>query len=189
MAQPARVHASHAEILRLAQLWDSRGCLALFPTDALRKDEAVGAFAVPKDSDFDLLNPTIVNGRMGSISDQTRTLAPGSMLCLIGLRPGERLRFCSDDLREYYYTFIVSEARAKRNALAMPFAATELSHLSAFDPSKHSGRQLYVALRTLAMGDSLAVELAQEAHLHLCGSHDSFRAGLLPGALASRPLL
>ena len=172
MARAAKVHATRAEILQLARTWDERGCLALFDVQSVRRDEAVGVFAVPKDADYDrlILNPTVVNGRMATVSEQTRTLAPGSMLCLIGLRPNERLRFSSDDLREYYYTFIVSEARAKRNSLAMQFEAAELSHLKAFDPAKHSGRRLYIALRTLAMGDSLAVELAQEAHLHLLES-------------------
>ena len=172
MARAAKVHATRAEILQLARTWDERGCLALFDVQSVRRDEAVGAFAVPKDADYDrlILNPTVVNGRMATVSEQTRTLAPGSMLCLIGLRPNERLRFSSDDLREYYCTFIVSEARAKRNSLAMQFEAAELSHLKAFDPAKHSGRRLYIALRTLAMGDSLAVELAQEAHLHLLES-------------------
>ena len=139
MLQPAQVHASRAEILKLAETWDAKGCLSLFPVDALRKDEAVGAFAAPKDSEYDrLINPTVVNSRMATVSEQTRTLAPGSMLCLIGLDPGEQLRFSSDDLREYYYTFVVSEARAKRNSLAMQFSSAELSHLAAFDPATHA---------------------------------------------------
>ena len=84
---------------------------------SVRRDEAVGLFTVAKDQDYDrlIVNPTVLNSRMATISPQTRTLAPGSMFSLIALAPDEALRLSSDDLREYYHTFIVSRARAKRH--------------------------------------------------------------------------
>ncbi|CAE7376299.1 unnamed protein product [Symbiodinium sp. CCMP2592] len=48
----------------------------------------------------------------------------------------------------------------------MPFAATELSHLAAFDRNKHWGSCVIAlaCLACLAMGDCHAVELAQQSH-------------------------
>ena len=51
----------------------------------------------------------------------------------------------------------------------------ELAGFNAFVPALHTGLPLYVALRTLAMGDSLAVELAQESHLRLLESVGAMR--------------
>ena len=61
------------------------------------------------------------------------------------------------------------------SAIGLAFSASELSGFRAFDPSEHAGRPLYLALRTLAMGDSLAVELAQESHLRLLESVGAMR--------------
>ena len=171
------MHATRQELLLLSRTWDEAGCLAIFPAAAVRRDEAVGLFTVAKDQDYDrlIVNPTVLNSRMATISRQTRTLAPGSMFSLIALAPDEALRLSSDDLREYYHTFIVSRARAKRNCIGLAFSASELSGFRAFDPSEHAGRPLYLALRTLAMGDSLAVELAQESHLRLLESVGAMR--------------
>ena len=166
---PALVHATRQELLLLARTWDEAGCLAIFPAAAVRRDEAVGLFTVAKDRDYDrlIVNPAVLNSRMATISRQTRTLAPGSMFSLIALAPDEALRLSSDDLREYYHTFIVSRARAKRNCIGLAFSDSELSGFRAFDSSEHAGRPLYLALRTLAMGDSLAIKLTQESHLRL----------------------
>ena len=138
--RPALVHAAR-ELLLLARTWDEAGCLAIFPAAAVRRDEAVGLF-------------TVAGARLHVFS-------------LIALAPDEALRLSSDDLREVYHTFIVSRARAKRNCIGLAFSDSELSGFRAFDSSEHAGRPLYLALRTLAMGDSLAIKLTQESHLRL----------------------
>ena len=74
------------------------------------------------------------------------------------------IRFCVDDLAEFYYTIRVTRTRSQRNAIATPFAASDLAHFKAFDATKHWG-QCHLALASLAMGDSLAVELAQQSHV------------------------
>ena len=74
------------------------------------------------------------------------------------------IRFCVDDLAEFYYTIRVARTRSQRNAIATPFAASDLAHFKAFDATKHWG-QCHLALASLAMGDSLAVELAQQSHV------------------------
>lgn len=61
----ARVHCSRKEVLKLAEKWDSKSACRLFPADQVDHDEAVGIFAVHKDSDFDrlILNPVVINGK------------------------------------------------------------------------------------------------------------------------------
>ena len=65
---------------------------------------------------------------------------------------------------------MVSPARARRNSIGMVFRDWELAGFKAFVPALHTG-----LLRTLAMGDSLAVELAQESHLRLLESVGAMR--------------
>ena len=95
------------------------------------------------------------------------------MLGLLNLKEDEVFRFSADDLSDFYYTFKVSKARAFRNCVRFVFTADEVSHLKCFDPTLPHTHYL-VALQTLAMGDSLAVEIAQQAHFnvlrYLCGS-------------------
>ena len=161
----AQVHCQRSELLALAEKWDKLGACRLVPCREIRKEEAVGLFAVPKDEEFDrlIINPTVINARQRSYSNFTRTLAPGSLICLLRLEPHQDLLISSDDLCEFYYTFQVSGARARRNAIGLKLDSREVSHLQCFDKSMH-GDQLYLCLNTLAMGDGLAVEIAQQSH-------------------------
>ena len=160
-----KIHCSRSEVLKLAEKWDAVGALRIFPSHQIDHSEAVGIFAVGKDQSYDrlILNPVVVNGRMKHYSNYTKTLAPGCLIGLIQLQPHEVVRISADDLSEMYYTFRVPERRARRNALRMKFQCHELSRFKCFDPSIHRGT-CYLALGSLAMGDSLAVEIAQQAH-------------------------
>ena len=160
-----KVHCSRTELLKLAEKWDSKGACRIFNLSEVNIEETVGMFAVPKDASFDrlILNPQLVNGRMQSFSHYTKELAPGSLFSLIRLKPDEIFRVNADDLAEMYYTIKVPDSRAKRNSIGTIFSSDELSHLSCFDASRHRGRCV-VALGALAMGDSWAVEFAQQSH-------------------------
>ncbi len=162
---PGKIHCTRSEVLKLAQKWDAKGACRIFNSSQVRHDEAVGIFAVAKDQDYDrlILNPVVVNSRMKAYSNYTKQLAPGCMIGLVQLQSNEVLRISADDLAEMYYTFKVPDQRAIRNCLRVKFKASELSHLSCFDPAKHYG-DCYISLGALAMGDSLAVEIAQQAH-------------------------
>ena len=164
----ARVHCSKAELLELAAKWDAFGACGIVPVAEIRTDEAVGLFAVSKDAEFDrlIINPTVINSRMHNISAFTKTIAPGHLITMIRLPPDEDLRISSDDLSEYYYTFKVSKARAARNAIGITFEGHELSHLRCFS-EEFRGKQVFLCLSTLAMGDGLAVEIAQQSHYNL----------------------
>ena len=172
----AEVYAERDEVLVLAGKWDSLGASRLVPCDSIRDDEAVGLFAVAKDAEFDrlILNRTVVNSRSFGYSRFTKTIAPGYLITMIALSPSERLLISSDDLCEFYYTFRVSAKRAGRNAIGIRFHHSEVSHLQCFNPSLHTG-YVYVCLGTLAMGDALAVEIAQQSHMNLL----RFKAGCM----------
>lgn len=163
----ARVHCQRKELFELMKIWDAHGSLALFPCSEIDPQETVGLFAVPKDERFDrlIINPTVLNSRMMPYSNFTRKLAPGVLLGLLSLGPTESFRYCADDLSDFYYTFKVSRARARRNCIGTVFHASEVCNLSCFDKQSHG--PYYPALSTLAMGDSHAVEIAQGSHFSL----------------------
>lgn len=173
--RPAKVHCDKGELLKLAKRWDDLGACTLVPAQSKNLDEAVGLFCVPKDQQYDrlIINPKVINSRMDNISDFTKSLAPGAMLGLLHLEAHEAFRFAADDLSDYYYTIKVSDKRAHRNAIRHVFAASELSHLACFDRDAPHTHYL-VALKSLAMGDSLAVEVGQQSHYNvlkkLCGA-------------------
>ena len=163
---PAQVHASRDEVLKLAAKWDAHSALAIFPASSVHPGEQVGLFCIPKDAEWDrlILNPVVVNSRTASYSRFTRLLAPGQLLSLLHLpSPDHVLRMNADDLSEMYYTFIVTDARARRNSLNMRFRAAELEGFKAFALCPVADEYV-IALRALAMGDSLAVEFAQASH-------------------------
>lgn len=164
----AKVHADRGEVFRLAQKWDALRACSLVPCSQKRAIETVGLFAVPKDSEFDrlILNPTVVNSRCHPYSAFTKTIAPGYLMALIRLREQEDLLISSDDLCEFYYTFQVTPQRAKRNAIGVVFRGSEFQTFHCYDPSLHS-TDVYVCLSTLAMGDALAVEIAQQSHVNV----------------------
>ena len=172
----AKVHASRGDVLALAAKWDDLGACRLVPCADVPSIETVGMFAVPKDETFDrlILNPTVVNSRCFGYSRYTKTIAPGYLITSLQLLDDEQLLVSPDDLCEFYYTFQVSDKRARRNAIGLPFSVDEVSHLKCFDKTRHKG-ELYICLGTLAMGDALAVEIAQQSHLNLL----RFRAGCM----------
>ena len=160
------MHCSKADLLDLARRWDDLGALHLMPSEQKCWDEAVGMFSVPKDQKYDrlIINPQNLNSRMIGISDFTKSLAPGSLLSLLSLEPHQMFRFSADDLTDFYYTFKVSQTRAERNAFRVRFRPSELEHLKCFRPELHDSSSVLLCLSALAMGDSLAVEVAQQAH-------------------------
>ena len=164
----AKVHCSRQELVRLATKWDALGACRLIPTSLIDPSESVGLFAVSKDEEYDrlIINPTVINSRRFGCNSFTKTLAPGHLAGAIRLRDDEKLVISSDDLCEFYYTFVVSEQRAARNAIGVVFKGKELHHLSCYS-SELADTSVYICLATLAMGDSLAVEIAQQSHFNL----------------------
>ena len=75
--------------------------------------------------------------------------------------------FSGTDLKDYYHAFRVSDARARRNALAVSLTVAEAQSLSCFSDEFLGCSRIYPCLAALAMGDNQAVELGQLAHIQL----------------------
>ena len=164
----AKVHADRQEVFRLAEKWDKLGACQLVLAEKVDPQEAVGIFAVPKDNEFDrlIMNPTVINSRCYPYASFTKTIAPGYLMCLIRIADHENLVVSSDDLCEFYYTFKVSPNRAQRNAIRMRFKGAEFQGLHCYNPNWHA-QDVYICLGTMAMGDALAVEIAQQSHVNV----------------------
>ena len=162
------MHCSREEFLKLVARWDALGACCLIPKSDKDFSEATGLFCVPKESSFDrlIINPRTINSRMYSIARSTKDLAPGC------LEPSEMFRFNADDLTDFYYTFTVNHQRGKRNVFKIVFKGCQRSHLKCYGPELQD-QDVLVCPKTLAMGDNLAVEIAQQAHCnvirYLCG--------------------
>lgn len=74
----------------------------------------------------------------------------------------------STDLREYYYSFSATPQRLIRNALKITAWPPQIREFRCYDPSlEKETKPLTFGLRTMAMGDKCAVEVAQTAHLSI----------------------
>ena len=100
-----------------------------------------------------------MNSRCQSISSSAQRLGQGFLLCRMGLAPGEWLVVSCDDLREFYDTFKVPPARAKRNALRVRLPGDRFKAFRAWRPEL-AGLDVSPCLNALAMGDNMAVEIA-----------------------------
>eukprot|EP00971_Amphidinium_carterae_P299892 5957986-Amphidinium_carterae.1 len=138
--------------------------------DALRPSLDQIATMVMSHATF--IDQTAIDGGKYNLSWLLTGLA-GYMLTAIDLRSDETLKISSDELREFYYTFIVTEKRAQANAIGLPLHSSSVAHLSAYT-GEFDGEWLLPCLATLAMGDSLSPEIAQSAHFQLlrqrCGA-------------------
>ena len=92
----------------------------------------------------------------------------------IQLEPGEQCRVSGTDLRDFYYGFLINDERLARNSLVGPVDPKQFRGFKCHRPELEDHQFCYLCLRTLAMGDAQAVELAQTAHLGLL-----VQAGLL----------
>lgn len=77
-----------------------------------------------------------------------------------------------EDLKDYYYSYIISSTRSKRNALAMHLSRAEAKKFrNAYRGAPREAEVLIPALATMAMGDLNSVEFGQQAHVRLGLQH------------------
>ncbi len=163
-----RIHASQKELWLLLRKLDSSGRLGLVRETELLQGYQAGLFCVLKDGHKDRL---IFDCRpMNTLESPPRrwvaSMASAANLLELELDEGFAWAVSGTDLREFYYSFAVSHQRLIRNALLAKADPYQLLDFQCFDPSLLSEkRPVYFGLRTLAMGDSCAVELAQTAHV------------------------
>ena len=164
-----RVHCSKSEKVRLFELLDSTDRLAIHKANEVTPLFGSGLFAVTKSLSKDRM---ILDSRGANILEAPcgrwiRSLASAEVVCRYLLKENEELVCSGNDLKDFYYFFSASENRSKRNVLVGALHPKELSHLRALKPEHHQEETVFGALRTLAMGDCQAVELAQSCHLGL----------------------
>ena len=165
---PVKLYGNEAEIWKLFHKLDDSGRLGIIRDSEILPGFQAGLFAVPKDSLKDRL---IFDSRPFNCLESppgrwVSSMASALNLTDLHLKANERLITSGTDLREFYYSFQISHQRLVRNSLLL---CTTVDKVSCFkcctdDILAHDGK-VFLALRTLAMGDCCAVELAQTAHL------------------------
>ena len=167
---------SRSNLLRLMHDWDLVGRLHVAPAADVAAHLRGGLFAVAKDAkrQRQILNPRGWNSVSFTINDAAKDIGSAAALCGLYLPPGHVLVMASDDLEDFFHTFSVTPAQALRNAIRGTFRGEDFVGCSAFKESLR-GQPVVSCLNTLAMGGTLAPELAQHAHRTLLE-----RAGCYP---------
>lgn len=165
-----QVHCSRDEKMKLFSLLDSCNRLGLQRESDIRKNFASGLFSVVKSLSLDRL---ILDSRPANLLEQGEqrwigSLASAESLCRYVIPSGFNIATSGNDLRDFYYLFAVNEERSRRNVLAGAVRAEEVRHLNCYSESLDNGEPLYGTLKTLALGDTNAVSLAQTCHVGMC---------------------
>ena len=164
-----KVHCSQDEKLKLYELLDSSGRLGVHRRREVAERFGSGLFAVTKDLERDRL---ILDSRGANLLEAPaqrwiRSLACGESLVRLLVKDSEIVRSSGNDLRDFYYLFRCSESRSRRNFLVGELPVKKIQHLHAVQEKGLTNGTVMGSLRTLAMGDCQAVELAQTCHLSL----------------------
>ena len=104
-----KVHASHTEKMKLLRKLDNTDRLVIARPSEVREFAANGLFTVVKDLEYDRL---ILDGRRPNLLQPPlnrwiMSMASASNLLDISLDKDQDLVMAGDDLRDYYYTFLV----------------------------------------------------------------------------------
>ena len=174
------VHGSHSQKVELyKKLASCKRLEVVNPGDA-RDPFVSGLFSVGKNS---LLDRLILDARPPNLLEASKsvwcgTMASASSMGDLTLEKDEVLCCSGLDLKDFFYQFVVSPQRIVRNTLAGSITAAEASYVFGRDFDEEQG-EVRVALATLAMGDLLACEFSQSAHLSLCLRHEVMDASEL----------
>lgn len=176
------VHASEREKVELYKKLANCGRLQMVDAALARDPFVSGLFTVNKSSHLDRL---ILDARPPNLLEKPKSFWCGTMGYASGLGDiylGEQEVLCCSglDLKDFFYQFRVGPQRIERNVLAGSLTyeqAVEIFGEAAV--SQGRGKKIRVALATLAMGDLLACEFSQSAHLSLCLKHGVMSPGEL----------
>lgn len=162
-----RFRCSVRQRKKFLKLLDSSGRLQLVDSEQVRPGLECGGFAIPKDATRDRL---ILDARPGNQFEQTESRWINSLGAVhqfthFFLRDHERLQFFTEDLREFYHSFIIGEQRQLRNSLKLRFSPKEVSGYSCFRSELWNAKSVTAILNTMAMGDCNAVAYGQASHL------------------------
>ena len=181
-----KVRGHRKEVLGLLAALDATQRLALFAPADVRMGNRAGVFCLMKNLTTDrlILDCRPANILEPGLNEWTQTM--GSLVPILSLvvPPGYKLLASGEDLKDYYYYYIITQERAKRNALAMQLSATEARQFrNAYRLADKNAQVLIPALATMAMGDLNSVEFGQQAHVRLGLMHGLVR---LPDLLTLR---
>ena len=113
-----------------------------------------GLFAVPKDAEKDRM---VLDGRPANLVDRGQTkwskaMASSTVLSQMHIEADKVLVMAGEDLKDFFYQFLVNEERTSRNALAGDLSLDEAAYV--FGPGfQWPHGRVSVGLATLAMGD------------------------------------
>ena len=171
----ARVQSTPEKQRELFRKWDNVHSLYLLPAECSEHRYRCGLFSVFKNSETDrqILNPIPENSRSFSVSDATLSLAHSSLLCQLYVPEDRALVINADDISDFYHGFTVSDLHAARNHIHGVYDGEEFAGWNAFREDLR-GKKVVGCFKTLAMGTSFAVEIAQHAHAVLL-----YRSGCL----------
>ena len=176
------VHASDREKVELYKKLANCGRLQMVDGAVARDPFVSGLFTVNKSSHLDRL---ILDARPPNLLEKPKSFWCGTMGYASGLGDihleEQEVLCCSGlDLKDFFYQFRVGPQRIERNVLAGSLTyeqAVEIFGEAAVSQSR--SEKIRVALATLAMGDLLACEFSQSAHLSLCLRHGVMSPGEL----------
>ena len=167
---PVKIFASETEKWKLLRKLDASGRLGAILEGEVYQGYQTGLFSIQKDGSKDRL---IFDSRPFNTLEQVpqrwiKSMASAATLCELQLGKDEICLVSGTDLREFYYSFRATHSRLVRNSLLVTVWPWELRGFKCYRPAlERQRRKVYLGLRTLAMGDSAAVELAQTAHVGL----------------------
>ena len=160
------VRADRRQTRELLSLLDRTGRLRLFKKSEIRPALRNGLFSVAKDHARDRM---VLDARPPNLVEETesrwiRSLGTLEQFQFIFLPPECDFEIYTEDLKEFYHAFQVSDQRARRNVFALELEYSDVAQLSACSRSLR-GHTILASLNTMAMGDLNAVAYGQTAHL------------------------
>ena len=163
-----QVRASPQGRIQLYQKLAQSGLLKPVPEGTYLDLYRNGLFSVPKDAERDRM---VLDGRPANMVDRGQhkwCQAMVSAAALGGLHiEDDKVLVCGgEDLRDYFYQFVVNEERTARNVLQGSLSLKEAKQVFG-TKFEWPAERVAVGLSSLAMGDTCAVEYAQCSHLGL----------------------
>ena len=140
--------------------------------ESKRADFVSGLFAVHKNLELDRM---VLDGRPPNLLNPKqslwcRSMASPAALGSLCIQDDHVLLASGEDLRDFFYQFRAGEQRTIRNVLSDPVTLHEAREIFGSD-FEWDEEPVWVALCSLAMGDTLACEYAQGSHVAICLKH------------------
>lgn len=154
-----QIRATPSERLRLFKKLAGAGMLKPIEKGSFYQGFENGMFGVNKDAARDRL---VLDSRAANMLDKGQSLWSGAMaaassLALLYLEDHRVLVASGEDLKDYFYQFVVNGERTSRNALKATLSQAEYAEVFGHAPTTEDEVH-FVGLSTLAMGDVCAVE-------------------------------